>query len=188
MRFEARSLLLWAFVAVLFAVPPALADADSGEAAGVRPLAQAEAPASPIAEIRDGVLILKGGAQINLSALPAGESLVIDVIVDVDNALPGATTQLSSQVDVAGANFTTEPTDDPATPADDDPTVTGVLIAADLQITKASVGAIVPGQTVTYTVTVLNNGPTTVPDAAVVDNFAAILSNCTYTSVAAGGA
>ncbi|MEO1083862.1 MAG: DUF11 domain-containing protein, partial [Acidobacteriota bacterium] len=191
MRFEARFLTLLALAASLLAVPPSFADADgdAAEASGIRPVTRAEASADPIAEIRDGFLILKGGSMISLASLPAGESLVIDVIVDVDSGLSGATTQLSSQIDVTGSNFTTEPTDDPATPADDDPTVTSVLIAADLQITKTNgAGIAVPGQMVTYTITVLNNGPTAVTDAAVVDNFPAILSNCTYTSVAMGGA
>ncbi|MEM1334983.1 MAG: hypothetical protein AAGG08_16155, partial [Actinomycetota bacterium] len=84
---------------------------------------------------------------------------------------------------------TTEPSNDPATPADDDATVTGLLVEADLAITKTDgATASVPGDQIVYTLVASNNGPSAVGDAAVADTFAAPLENCTFTSVAAGGA
>ncbi|MEM1182450.1 MAG: hypothetical protein AAGM22_29150, partial [Acidobacteriota bacterium] len=190
MRSRGRFPFIWLVVVALLGAMPSSAEPGSAEAEpGIRSPARGPIAADSIAEIRDGVLILKGGTTINLSALPTGESLVIDVIVDVDSPLPGGTTELSSQIDVAGSNFVTEPTDDPATAADDDPTITGVVVAADLQVTKTDGSAsATPGAAVTYTVVASNAGPSSVTDAVLADTFPAILSGCSYSSVAAGGA
>jgi len=59
---------------------------------------------------------------------------------------------------------------------------------ANLSITKTDRRTTAtPGGTTTYSIVVRNSGPSTVSDAAVTDNFPAVL-NCSYTSVAAGGA
>ncbi|MBI1918453.1 MAG: DUF4394 domain-containing protein, partial [Planctomycetes bacterium] len=59
----------------------------------------------------------------------------------------------------------------------------------DLSITKTD-GQLTdtPGTTLTYTIVVSNNGPLGVAGATVADLFPAVLSNVTFTSVAAGGA
>jgi uncharacterized repeat protein (TIGR01451 family) len=60
---------------------------------------------------------------------------------------------------------------------------------ADLSITKTDGSATeVPGTSVTYTIVVTNNGPSTVAGATVSDTFPGILTGVTFTSVAAGGA
>ena len=64
----------------------------------------------------------------------------------------------------------------------------GDIPLANLSITKTDGSAtIVPGGTTTYTIMVSNAGPSDVSDALVTDTFVAEL-NCSYTSVAAGGA
>lgn len=60
--------------------------------------------------------------------------------------------------------------------------------SADLAITKTD-GAMtaVPGQGVTYTITVTNNGPSDVVGATVTDTFSAMLSNINWTCSASSG-
>ncbi len=60
---------------------------------------------------------------------------------------------------------------------------------ADVAITKTD-GATteVPGTAVTYTIVASNNGPDSASGVTVADSFPAILSGCSTTSVAAGGA
>jgi uncharacterized repeat protein (TIGR01451 family) len=64
-----------------------------------------------------------------------------------------------------------------------------LLPTADLSITKDD-GATdeVPGTSITYIITVTNNGPSDAPGTSVTDTFPAVLTGVTYTSVAAGGA
>ena len=180
---HARKLVLGTFVLGLVLASGEAEARDSPDVAG------SPGSGEPIARIEGDALVLRGGGVISLSSLPAGETLVIDVVVDVDNPLPGGTTQLSSQVDVTGSNFTTEPTDDPATGADDDPTVTVVVIEADLAVTKTNGTATsIPGQPTVYTIVAANHGPSDVLDAQLIDIFSLPLANCAFTSVAAGGA
>ena len=64
-----------------------------------------------------------------------------------------------------------------------------VTPTVDLVVTKTNNKTIVdPGETVTYTLTVQNNGPGNVTGAQFVDNFPSSLTNINYTSVASGGA
>lgn len=59
----------------------------------------------------------------------------------------------------------------------------------DLAITKDDgVTSVVPGELLTYTIVVANNGPSPVVGATVTDPFPVALTNVTYTSVAVGGA
>ncbi|MCA1779804.1 MAG: DUF11 domain-containing protein [Xanthomonadaceae bacterium] len=61
--------------------------------------------------------------------------------------------------------------------------------SADLSISKTdNATEHTPGTPITYTIVAENNGPSDVGDALVSDNFAAPLSNCSWTSVAVGGA
>ena len=60
---------------------------------------------------------------------------------------------------------------------------------ADVAITKTDSAATeVPGTTVTYTIVASNNGPDTASGVTVADTFSGVLSGCSTTSVAAGGA
>ena len=61
--------------------------------------------------------------------------------------------------------------------------------AADLAITKADdVSSVRVGDTIAYTIVVVNAGPSTASGVSVTDSFAAVLSSCSTTSVSAGGA
>ncbi|MFN7940396.1 MAG: GEVED domain-containing protein [Thermoanaerobaculia bacterium] len=60
---------------------------------------------------------------------------------------------------------------------------------ADLSIAKSDGSATeVPGTTVTYTIVAANAGPDAATGVTVADTFPGILSGCTWTSIAAGGA
>jgi uncharacterized repeat protein (TIGR01451 family) len=60
---------------------------------------------------------------------------------------------------------------------------------ADLSIHKSDGGApATAGQPLTYTITVANDGPTSVPDAQVTDVFPASVTGVTWTCLSAGGA
>lgn len=59
----------------------------------------------------------------------------------------------------------------------------------DLSVTKTDgLSQVAPGQSLTYTIVVRNNGPSTATGARVVDNFPAALTGVSYTSVASSGA
>ena len=64
---------------------------------------------------------------VNIGTLPAGKSITITFDVTVNDPLPAGTTQVSNQGAVSGSNFTDMLTDDPDTPAPDDPTVTAIV-------------------------------------------------------------
>ena len=60
---------------------------------------------------------------------------------------------------------------------------------ADVYVTKTDgVTTAIPGDTVTYTIVAGNFGPSSDPSVSLSDVFPAPLTNCTYTSVASGGA
>jgi hypothetical protein len=66
-------------------------------------------------------------AQMNplvLGTIPAGDSILVYYDVNINNPLPGGTTQLSNQGSVSGGGFTTFLTNDPSTPAANDATIT----------------------------------------------------------------
>ena len=66
---------------------------------------------------------------------------------------------------------------------------TAVTPSADISITKDDgVTSVNGGGTVTYSIVASNNGPSDDPAVTVADTFPPGLMNCTYTSVAAGGA
>ncbi|QDV69117.1 Calx-beta domain protein [Rosistilla carotiformis] len=114
-----------------------------------------------------------------LLSLPAGSSVTYTVTASIDPSATGTlantATATASVVDPDGTNNT----------ATDDDTV--LMPAADLSITKTDgQGTAIPGDSVTYTIVVTNNGPSDVTGATVSDTFPAILSGVTYTSVTTG--
>src|SRR5205085_719490 len=58
---------------------------------------------------------------------------------------------------------------------------------ADLQITKAGPASITPGNTISYTLIVTNNGPSDVVGASVIDTFPASLTGATWTASITSG-
>jgi uncharacterized repeat protein (TIGR01451 family) len=114
-------------------------------------------------------------------SLPAGSSVTYSVACTVASSATGT---LSNTASIASPTvFDPTSGNDSATDAD-----TAIRLA-DLEITKTD-GAtyVTPGGEVVYTIVASNAGPTEVPDAAVDDTFSADLEDCTWTSVAAGGA
>jgi len=98
--------------------------------------------------------------------IAAGGQVTITFQVVIDKPWTAEATQVSDQGWVSGTNFATEPTDDPATPAEDDPTVTPLwLVALDpveksvsLFIDADGNGVASSGDTLLYTVTIWNEG------------------------------
>ncbi len=83
--------------------------------------------------------------------------------------LSGATGTLSNTATVAAPGGTTDPVAGNNSATDND---TVLSVTADLAITKTDgVASAVPGQSVTYTIVVSNNGPSDVVNAAVADTF-----------------
>jgi uncharacterized repeat protein (TIGR01451 family) len=114
--------------------------------------------------------------------LPVGTSVVYTATCTVDS---GATGTLENTATVAVPSGTTDPEDgnDSATDADT------LGSTADVSVTKDDgETTVVPGQTVTYTVTVANAGPSDADDTSVTDAFPAELEGVTWTCAAAGGA
>src|SRR5262249_31054614 len=98
--------------------------------------------------------------------LAAGTSATITTTY----AIPPTYTTPDPIVNTASATSTLP---DPATANNSATAMTAITApVADLQITKDDgVTEVRPGQTVTYTITVTNNGPSTATNAVVTDNF-----------------
>ncbi len=129
---------------------------------------------------------------VNLDAfdLPPGKTVTVEFQVTVDSPMPPGDSSVQNQGSVTGSNIAGLLTNDPDTVAADDPTVTTILLLADLSITKTD-GATteVPGTPVTYTIVAGNAGPATINDGVVTDTFPATLTGCGWTaSVTAGTA
>jgi len=134
--------------------------------------------------------VAAGGASGNTNAsgdlgdtlgLPVGATVTYTATCDVD---PAASGELSNTATI-GSNAA----EDPAA-GNDSATDTSTLTAsADLSITKTdNATEHTPGTPITYTIVAENSGPSAVDDALVTDTFTAPLSNCSWTSVATGGA
>ncbi len=102
-------------------------------------------------------------------AIPALGSVTITYHATIKAGTSGQT--ISNQAAIAydadgnGTNEASGATDDPSTPAVDDPTVFQVLSPAAVTATKTVAGSFAPGSSVTYTVTLTNHG-----SAAQLDN------------------
>ncbi len=104
--------------------------------------------------------------KINVGTIPGGSAVTISYQVTVNNPLPAGVTQVKNQGIVSGGNFPSTPTDDPATPADGDPTLVPVTAAPILGSTKADSlftdvngnGQADPGDTLLYQVRIANTG------------------------------
>ena len=114
-------------------------------------------------------------------ALPVGASVTYTVDCDID---PAATGTLSNTASIASV-LATDPT-----PGNNNATDSNTLGAvADLSITKTdNQTAATAGEPISYVIVASNAGPSAVSDAVVTDIFQAPLENCSWISVAAGGA
>ena len=84
---------------------------------------------------------MPSGETINatIGTLPAGKGVTITFQVTVDTPLPSNVTQVSNQGTIAGTNFPSVLTDDPAVGGTADPTVTLVLQKPDINVNDGSV-------------------------------------------------
>ena len=113
-------------------------------------------------------------------SLPSGASVTYTVSAtvasDATGSLANTASVTSSVTDPTAGNNSATDTDTLTPQAD-------LSVTVDDGVTSA-----VPGDSVSYTIVVSNAGPSRATSVSVVDNFPVILSNVTYTSVAAGGA
>jgi len=135
--------------------------------------------------------VAAGGATGNTAAgagdlaetlsMPSGSSVTYTLTCAIDVTATGT---LSNTATVTGSLTDPDTTNNSAT----DDTALNDLVA-DLSVTKTadSIGPVIPGGTIAYTIVAQNNGPNIDPAAVLTDILPAELT-CTYTSVAAGGA
>ncbi|HEY3582719.1 MAG TPA: Ig-like domain-containing protein, partial [Pyrinomonadaceae bacterium] len=115
-------------------------------------------------------------------SLPSGSSVTYTVNATVKSSATGSLSNTATVT--AGAGVTDNNTANNS--ANDTDTLTP---QANLSITKTDGSTTAtPGNPVTYTIVVSNSGPSDAPGTSVADNFPAILTGVSYTSVAAGGA
>lgn len=116
--------------------------------------------------------------------LPAGGSITLQFDAMVNASVPAGTQFVINQGVVAFDQVAFPvPSDDPTTGAADDPTVTLLLVEAELGVTKSdnpASGTAVPGNAIQYDVVVSNAGPFGVNDIPVTDTFPAALGNCSW--------
>jgi uncharacterized repeat protein (TIGR01451 family) len=115
----------------------------------------------------------------SLGTITAGGNKQYTVTVTVNT---GTTGTLTNNVSVT--SDTADPDGDNNSTSEN----TAVSVVADLAITKTDgVVTAVPGQGITYTITVTNNGPSNVTGATVADTFPGTLSGITWTCAASAG-
>jgi uncharacterized repeat protein (TIGR01451 family) len=121
-----------------------------------------------------------GAISENLT-LPAGASVTYTAVCDID---PSATGTLSNTATIAGPLLDPTPGNNSATDNDTDLTPeVGLWIDKNDGVCAAS-----PGDTLTYSITVANAGPSDAVGAMVDDVFPDELIGCSWTAVTAGGA
>lgn len=107
------------------------------------------------------------GVEVTVGTLPGNHgTAVIRFRVVINNPMPPGVTEISNQGFASGANFPSDPTDDPNDDAYDNPTVTPITAIPMLSATKRYVissdadndGEIEPGDRITYIVTITNSG------------------------------
>jgi len=128
-----------------------------------------------------GTCTASGSGNINDSAnLPSGGSVTYTASCSISASATGT---LSNTATVTAPAGVTDPT-----PGNNSATDSDTLTPqANLAITKTDgVTTAVPGQSVTYTITASNAGPSNVTGATVADTFPAALT-CTWTCVGASG-
>ena len=187
-RLQLFSLLPLVSLLLLATVPAAAAPQGPSSA----PLAAQPPGATPNATPFD---LVTGAATQDFSTLgtftlPAGATITLDFDVTVNGVIPAGVTAVANQASTDADQLAAAvPSDDPDTGAADDPTVTLLVVEAELGLTKTDAPASatsIPGQPITYHVVVTNAGPFGVLDAEVSDLFPAALSGCTWACAGTG--
>jgi uncharacterized repeat protein (TIGR01451 family)/fimbrial isopeptide formation D2 family protein len=110
--------------------------------------------------------------QVNWISLAGPSSTVVTFDVLIANPVPAATSQVVNWANVASDELPDEPSNDPSTPSDDDPTVVPIDAAPDVAVTKTDgVATASPGDTLSYVLTIENLGNTTAPAVSVTDTL-----------------
>ncbi|MEM6705195.1 MAG: IPTL-CTERM sorting domain-containing protein [Acidobacteriota bacterium] len=107
-----------------------------------------------------------GTVDVDLGTLPAGAQATVAFDVLIDSPLPAGVVQVANQGTVSVDTLPDEPTDDPDTPGDDDPTTTPVGPMPELEVSKAdqllidadTSSSVTPGDTLRYTLIVESVG------------------------------
>jgi len=115
-----------------------------------------------------GTVNTEDPVDVTIGDIAAGATVTITFDVLIDNPLPGGVTELSNQGTVSAGNHGDVPTDDPDTPAVDDPTLTPLIAAPVIEASKVDTllidadgsGDVSPGDTLSYSVTIDNTGNT----------------------------
>jgi uncharacterized repeat protein (TIGR01451 family) len=120
-----------------------------------------------------------GDSQVNveLGTLPGAETANITFMVTINNPVDGNATTVSNQGQVSGSNIPDEPTDDPDSPAGDDPTITPIDADPSLSLSKSAVntfdedgnGFVSGGDRVDYLLILRNTGNGTANNLRVTD-------------------
>ncbi|MDM8008999.1 MAG: SdrD B-like domain-containing protein [Phycisphaerae bacterium] len=108
----------------------------------------------------------------------------IQIVITVTGTAVSAGTAIDNTATIAAPTGVTD-----GVPGNDSSTATITIgISADLSITKTDgVTSVVPGSSVTYTITASNAGPNAVTGATVTDTFPAALTSVSWVCVGAGG-
>ena len=104
--------------------------------------------------------------RIDVGSIPGGAKATVTYQAEIADPLPAGATQVRNQGLVSATGLPEEPTDDPLTPPDDDPTITQVTAAPLVEADKTAIlkvdadgdGEPSPGDTLLYQVTLRNCG------------------------------
>ena len=105
---------------------------------------------------------------VDIGTIPAGATVIVSYQATINDPLPAGVTQVANQGLVSSNELPVEPTDDPDTLPDDDPTVTPITAAPRIDAFKDDVlfvdadgnSAPSPGDTLRYEITIVNDGNT----------------------------
>ena len=124
-----------------------------------------------------GTVVSEDPVQVDVGEIAAGATATVTFRVAVDNPVPAGVTDVTNQGTVTSAELPAVLTDDPALGGASDPTVTMIVAAPELVAEKTDVLAVdgdgdgvpSPGDTVEYTVTLINVGNTSATGVAFSD-------------------
>lgn len=113
--------------------------------------------------------------------LPGGETFTVTFAVTTATTLPAGVDSVQNQAAVMGSNFddvlSVDPNPHPDFPPANGETITPLSILADLVVAKADApDPVAAGETLTYTVTITNNGPSDAQDVVATDTLTDVLT------------